>query len=158
MLVERAVRLAKEAGLSPVIAVVLDAALIEPLQQQGAVVLLNRRSFEGIASSIHTGISWAKGVAASGAVIMTCDQIAVTAEHLRTLCETPESAAGSGYSGKIGVPAYFPASFFDDLLQLEGDAGAAKLLRAARSVPTESLAFDVDTEEDLARARATLGE
>jgi CTP:molybdopterin cytidylyltransferase MocA len=51
----------------------------------------------------------------------------------------------------VGIPAYFPASTFDSLLQLKGDTGARDLLRNARSVLSENLSFDIDTEEDIAR-------
>jgi molybdenum cofactor cytidylyltransferase len=40
-----------------------------------------------------------------------------------------------------------------ELMKLMGDTGARDLLRGARAVPTEALAFDVDTEEDVERAR-----
>jgi CTP:molybdopterin cytidylyltransferase MocA len=156
-LVERAVRVATAAGLSPVIVVVVDASLIEPLEQIGATVLLNPKASEGMSTSIHAGVTWALGVGASGAVVMTCDQVALRAEHLRALCAEPERMTASAYAGRRGVPAYFPASSFAELMKLEGDAGARGLLRSAEAVVDESLALDVDTEEDLARAVAELG-
>jgi CTP:molybdopterin cytidylyltransferase MocA len=156
-LLERAVRTAREAGLSPVIAVVKDAALIEPLKARGVQVLLNRKSFEGMATSIRTGVRWAKGLKADGVVLMTCDQPGVMAEHLHALCAEPDSMAGSGYAGKIGIPAYFPAARFEQLMELEGDVGAREMLREARSVVSEALRLDVDTAEDLKRARELFG-
>jgi CTP:molybdopterin cytidylyltransferase MocA len=93
---------------------------------------------------------------ASGVVVMTCDQVAVAAGHLRALCAEPEVACGSGYAGKVGIPAYFPASAFGALMKLRGDAGARELLRSARVVESEALRFDVDTEEDVERARKLL--
>ena len=155
-LVERAVRVATEAGLSPVIAVILDSTLIDRLQQAGATVLLNRKAYEGMSTSIHTGIRWAKSINPSGAVLMACDQPALTSTHLRALCEQPDSPTGSGYSGKIGIPAYFPASCFDSLLQLQGDTGARDLLRSAHAVAAEDLTLDIDSEADLQRARTLL--
>jgi len=149
-LVERAVRTAAEAGLSPVIAVVLDAALIDSLQKLGAIVLLNRKTYEGLSSSIAVGVGAAKAQDADGVALMACDQPALTADHLKQLCAEPGSACGSGYAGKVGIPAYFPASSFDSLLQLKGDTGARDLLRGARSVIAEELSFDIDTEADIA--------
>jgi molybdenum cofactor cytidylyltransferase len=151
-LVERAVRVAQEAGLSPVIVVIADATLMDGLQQMGATVLFNEKAFEGMASSIRLGVSRVKDLNASGVVLMTCDQFEMQSEHLRVLCDQSERVAGSGYAGKRGIPAYFPASVFDGLLQLHGDVGARELLQTARVVVDESLAFDIDTEEDLARA------
>lgn len=152
-LLERAARVAREAGLSPVIAVVRDAALIETLQARGSQVLLNRKSYEGMSTSIHAGVRWVEGMKANGVVLMTCDQPAVTSGHLRELCADPESIAGSGYAGKIGIPAYFPASRFAELLKLSGDAGARELLSGARAVSCEALGLDIDTKDDLKRAR-----
>jgi CTP:molybdopterin cytidylyltransferase MocA len=155
-LVERAVRVAMEARLAPVIAVVAEAALLEPLQRMGAIVLLNHKAHEGMSTSIHVGVKWALGVAASGAVVMTCDQVAVTPEHLRALCAEPQRVTASAYAGRKGVPAYFPAAEFETLMKLQGDAGARELLRVAAAVQDESLALDVDTVEDLAKAQLWL--
>jgi CTP:molybdopterin cytidylyltransferase MocA len=156
-LLERAVRVAGEAGLSPVIVIVRDVALIETLQALGAQVLLNRKFYEGMSTSIHAGVRWAGGMKADGVVLMTCDQPTVTAEHLRELCAKPELIAGSGYAGKIGVPAYFPSSRFGELMKLCGDAGARELLSGARAVNCEALGLDIDTEDDLKRARELFG-
>jgi molybdenum cofactor cytidylyltransferase len=155
-LLRRAVRVAHEAALEPVIVVVADAALVAPLESAGATVVLNREASEGIASSIRAGISAARddsGDRVVGAVLMTCDQVVVRADHLRSLCVHTESATGSAYAGGVGIPAYFPRSSFDDLLKLQGDQGARGLLRHARSVAAEGLDIDIDTEADLDRAR-----
>ena len=153
-LVERAVRVAQEAGFSPVIAVINpEGDFGHSLQQLGCLVVINEGFAEGMASSIRRGVAVAKMLKASGVVLMTCDQVAVSPEHLRALCEDTESIAGSGYAGKIGIPAYFPASGFDGLQQLSGDVGAREMLRSARVVVNERLALDIDTEEDLARAQ-----
>lgn len=156
MLVERAVRVATGAGLVPVIAVVVDAGLIEPLQAQGATVLLNRRAYEGISSSIATGIRWAKGMGVDGVVLMTCDQVAVTPQHLQALIAAPDVVTGSRYAERTGIPAYFPSGSFDALMALEGDTGARDVLRDARSIPDELLALDVDTQADLEQAQRLL--
>jgi CTP:molybdopterin cytidylyltransferase MocA len=156
-LVERAVRTAQLAGLAPVIAVVRpEGDFGHALQQLGCLVVVNEEADEGIAASIRCGVQVAGMLKASGVVVMTCDQVAVTAEHLRALCAMPDAACGSGYAGKVGIPAYFPTSSFNALMQLRGDTGARELLRSARAVKTEALSFDVDTEEDVARARKLL--
>jgi CTP:molybdopterin cytidylyltransferase MocA len=153
-LVARAVRVALAAGLSPVIAVVRpEGDFGHSLQEQGAVIVLNDRADEGMSASIRLGVNVARMVKSAGAVLMTCDQVAVTAEHLRALCAEPKLVTASEYAGRKGVPAYFPASAFAELMKLEGDAGARELLRAAATVVDESLALDVDTEEDVAKAQ-----
>jgi CTP:molybdopterin cytidylyltransferase MocA len=147
---------AQEAGLSPVIVVVNpEGDFGHSLQQLGCLVVINDGFAEGMASSIRRGAAVAKMLKTSGVVLMTCDQVAVTPEHLRALYEDAESIAGSGYAGKVGIPAYFPVSGFDALQQLSGDVGAREMLQTARVVVNERLMLDIDTEEDLARAEAT---
>jgi len=156
-LVERAVRVAVEAGLSPVLVVIRaggDSG--RSLQRLGALVVWNDRADEGMAASIRLGVEAARALEVTGAVVMTCDQVAVTAEHLLALCAEPERVTASEYSGRKGVPAYFPAASFAELLQLEGDAGARQLLRASATVRNEAVALDVDTEEDVAKAERWL--
>ena len=155
-LLERAVRTAQEARLSPIVAVVPDADWTDSLHPKGATVLLNPEAGEGIAASIRLGVAWARNVGASGVVLMTCDQVAVSAAHLRALCEVRGEATGSGYAGKVGIPAYFPESSFAALMRLSGDTGARELLQQARVVTTEALAFDIDTEQDVEQARKML--
>lgn len=152
-LLHRAVRVATEAGLSPVIVVVREARYIEPLQQQGAMVLLNRMAFEGMASSVRTGVQAAQAESASGVVLLTCDQPGVTPAHLQALVQEPDVVCGSAYSERVGVPAYFPAKSFAALLALQGDVGARNLLVDAKSVPLKTLSIDIDTEEDFRTAQ-----
>jgi CTP:molybdopterin cytidylyltransferase MocA len=155
MLVERAVRVAVEAGLRPVLVVVRPGAEFgEAVAALGAVVVENELADEGMAASIRCGVGAVVGV--DGVVVMTCDQVAVTAEHLRLLCEKAGRRTGSAYAGRVGIPAYFPAADFGELLRLEGDTGARELLRSAAAVGCEGLALDVDTEDDLQRARGVV--
>lgn len=153
-LVARAVRVACDAGFSPVIAILRDNELIDIVRKHGAITLLNRESYEGMASSIRCGVAAVKRLKTSGVVVMTCDQPGVTADHLRALTAENAAITGSAYAGRVGVPAYFPATSFDALLALDGDAGARELLRGARSIPNEALNLDIDTEEDFREAQA----
>ena len=143
--------------MSPVIAVIVDLSVTDALKKLGAIVLLNRKSYEGISTSIRSGVSAAQGAGAGGVVVMTCDQIALTPAHLRALIDEPAVITGSGYRGRTGMPAYFPAAAFADFLKLEGDVGARDLLRGARVVLADELALDIDTEADVVRAREALG-
>jgi molybdenum cofactor cytidylyltransferase len=158
MLVERAVRVALEAGFAPVIAVVRpEGDFGFTLQQMGAMVVANDRASEGMATSIRYGVNAAQMLGVDGVVLMTCDQVALRAEHLRALCEEPARVTGSRYAGRIGIPAYFPAEVFGELLELKGDVGAREILRGVAAVEDEGLALDVDTEEDLRVARERFG-
>ena len=155
-LLQRAIRVAREAGCAPLI-VVLGAeatrVLLDGLPDD-TVPVINEQWEEGMASSIRLGVR-ACGIIAKGAegvVLMTCDQPAVTSKHLQWLMLRVEIKA-SRYAGRNGVPAFFPKKSFNTLMALEGDAGARALLENARYEELEGGDLDVDTEEDLARAR-----
>jgi molybdenum cofactor cytidylyltransferase len=162
-LLERAVRTARAAGCVPVL-VVLGAAAEEVRARcdlGDAVVIVNPDWEEGMASSIGVGLRAARvGVGAvkdiEGVVLMTCDQPAVTAEHLRALMAAGEVTA-SAYAGRRGVPAYFTASSFAALLQLKGDAGARELLRGVRAIELANGELDVDTTADVDAAKRLCG-
>jgi CTP:molybdopterin cytidylyltransferase MocA len=150
-LLERAVRTAREAGCAPVVVVL--GAEAERMREQcdlgGAVVAVNEAWEEGMASSIRVGVGAVGG--ADGVLLMTCDQPAVTAEHLLALMAEGQVTASS-YAGRRGVPAYFPAASFPALMELTGDAGARELLRGAATVELVGGELDVDTAADLAEA------
>jgi CTP:molybdopterin cytidylyltransferase MocA len=159
-LLERAVRVAREAGCAPVVVVLgASAAEIPAACDLGdARVVVNEDWGEGIGASVRVGVRSVMDSAggAEGVVVMTCDQPAVTAGHLRGLMATGEVMA-SGYAGRRGVPAYFPAEMFGALMELRGDAGARELLRGARVVELAGGELDVDTAEGLAAARRVFG-
>jgi CTP:molybdopterin cytidylyltransferase MocA len=155
-LLERAVRLAREAGCSPVI-VVLGAEyerVLADCRLGDAVPVIHDKWEEGMGSSIRLGVRACEG--AAGVVVMTCDQPAVTVEHLQLLMRGPEVKASS-YAGRKGVPAFFPKRYFDELMTLSGDVGARDLLRPAEAVELEGGELDVDTAADLERARSLFG-
>ena len=157
-LLQRAVRLAREASLSPIIVITRAGAehpqSIRP--DDSVIVATNYEADEGLASSIRCGISLASSHGVAGAVILACDQPALHSNHLRMLTEDTSRVTGSAYAGSIGVPAYFPAAAFPPLLQLRGDRGARKLLFNAHAITAEELKLDIDTEQDLAAARTLL--
>jgi molybdenum cofactor cytidylyltransferase len=153
-LLARAVRSAVEAGLEPVVVVVRDAEAGKSLR--GCDVVENALADEGMASSIRVGVARAAELGVQGLVVMACDQVALRAEHLRALCGEVERVTGSGYAGRVGIPAYFPAGKFSKLMALRGDVGARELLVGAAVVMDEALGLDVDTEADLEQARGMM--
>jgi CTP:molybdopterin cytidylyltransferase MocA len=159
-LLERAVRTAREAGCSPVV-VVLGAAYVEVLGNSllgDAVPVINDEWKEGMASSIRLGVRTLGFIAkeAEGVLLMTCDQPAVTVQHLQRVMAKQEVNA-SRYAERNGVPAYFPKKFFAELMALSGDAGARGLLAQARFEVLAHGELDIDTPDDLARARELFG-
>jgi molybdenum cofactor cytidylyltransferase len=159
-LLERAVRVAREARCEPVM-VVMGADYVRVLGNSrlgDAVLVINDEWEEGMASSIRAGVRALRFAAkdTEGVLLMTCDQPAVTAEHLRSLMRRSEVKA-SRYAGRNGVPAFFPTECFESLMALTGDAGARELLAEAQYEELAGGELDVDTVEDLARARALFG-
>jgi molybdenum cofactor cytidylyltransferase len=160
-LIERAIRLAAEAGASPVFAV-----LGARFELVSATILLNRAIKvvndnweQGIASSIHAGLR-ALDTAAPGALILTCDQPRLTAAHLRALldafaAQSEPGIVASAYAGALGVPAVFPRSMFADLLALRGDKGARSLfvkpLSPLIAIEFDGGEMDIDLPGDLAQ-------
>ncbi len=160
-LLERAVRTAGAAGFDPVIVVLGAAAarISEESDLRSAWVVVNPRWAEGMAGSIRAGVELAQGFpAVDGVVLLLCDMPGVEEAHLRALVEAGDAVVGSGYAGRVGVPAYVARERFADLLALEGDAGARTLLEGARAILLSTAAArDVDTPEDAAQLLADDG-
>jgi CTP:molybdopterin cytidylyltransferase MocA len=155
-LLERVIRAAREAGCAPIV-VILGAnrtEILANIQLGDALHAINDQWREGVASSIRLGVHILENVAkeAGGVLLMACDQPAVTASHLRLLIIADQVRA-SRYAGRNGVPAYFPRKHFAELMGLTGDAGARTLLAHAPSEELVHGELDIDTAEDLARAR-----
>lgn len=158
-LLERSVRVAMEAGLEPLYVVVSAGQETELWADKlaGCTIVGNEGAPEGMASSIRVGVGAALKAGADGVLVMACDQPAVTAEHLRELMLGGGEPVASRYAGRRGVPAYFPVRVFGELMALRGDGGARELLQEAKSVELPGGELDVDTVEELARARALFG-
>ena len=154
-LLARAVRVANEAGLGPIFVVVSAGqnAAFNVQKLVGCVVLVNEKSEEGMASSIRLGVVAAAEASLDRVLVLACDQPAVSAVHLRRLMAGGDEVVASEYAGRRGVPAYFPASVFGELMELRGDVGARELLKGARGVELVGGELDVDTVEELERAR-----
>lgn len=155
-LVERTVRVCREAGCGPVVVVLGASAEVvrRGCSLEGAVVVVNEGWSEGMGSSVRVGVGVLGDV--EGCVVATCDMPAVSAEHLRELMRAGDVVASS-YAGRRGVPAYFPREMFGSLVELRGAAGARELLKGARTVELVGGEMDVDTVEDLARAQERFG-
>ena len=157
LLIERAVRIAREAGADPVF-VVLGSNYQPVFEVLSGVeppvrVLLNQAWQRGMGHSIALGAAAAERDGADDLLVMTCDQIRVTPEHLRALVEVShrDHVVASEYAEHRGVPALFPEFSFHALQELRGDRGARDLLQQ-EDVLSVALPFgdvDIDTPADL---------
>jgi molybdenum cofactor cytidylyltransferase len=73
---------------------------------------------------------------------------------IATQQQTAKPIVASTYGNTIGSPALFHKIIFDELLQLQGDTGARKIIQQriheVATVPFEKGNVDIDTEEDYA--------
>jgi CTP:molybdopterin cytidylyltransferase MocA len=114
----------------------------------------------GLASSLRAGIR-AVPADCDGALILLGDMPRIAPEHLDRLLDAfaaaPEAIVVPVHEGRHGNPVLWPRRHFADLMQLEGDAGAKRLIAAhrehVREVPmgTSAIFADVDTPEELTR-------
>jgi len=160
-LLDHTIGLAQAAGATPLFVVL--GAHAEEIQRQSQLshctVLRNEAWSEGMASSVRTGIAAVIEQApdASGAMLLVCDQPALSAEHLHQLLalhrNDPGSIAASRYADRTGVPAVFPRALFPALLELKGDQGARAILqqsgRALHPLEFPYGEWDIDSPEDL---------
>jgi molybdenum cofactor cytidylyltransferase len=160
-LIHRSIRVATEAGASPVLVVLGANALRirEAIHFLPNIHIVENESWsEGMASSIRTGIAALHQYApdALAALILACDQPSVTADHLRQLIAASNNGSdtvASTYADRRGIPAIFPSAIFSQLNQLTGDRGARDILQAhdLLTIPLQNGDLDIDTPFDLAR-------
>lgn len=120
-----------------------------------AIVVINKEWTEGMASSIRCGLN-AITAGTQQIILMMCDQPFVNAALLDNLIkvhiETGKPIVTSGFAGTFGPPVLFHHTLFPELLELKGDVGARKVVeRHAGDV--EIISFpkgevDIDVEED----------
>jgi molybdenum cofactor cytidylyltransferase len=162
-LLRRTARLAGEAGCSPVFVVLgRDAkALSAEVTDLDATMVVNEEWQSGMASSLRTGLAAALNVnpEQENILVLVCDQPNLDSQVLVNLLNTHSSRQPlitvSRYGETLGVPAVFRKELFSELLKLEGDQGARRILQRHREeaavIPFPAGEIDLDTPEDLAR-------
>ena len=160
-LLQSAVDSALQSNCKPVIVMLgANASQINPIA--GVTTLKNKDWKEGMASSIRIAIEEInKDLSIDNVIIMLCDQPFVSAELLNALIdkqiETGKSIVACTYNGTIGVPVLFDHTIFAELLLLQGQEGAKKILKTHANViatiPFEQGGIDIDTPDDYERLR-----
>jgi molybdenum cofactor cytidylyltransferase len=161
-LLERAIRLANEAGVAPVLTIVgaNRELILSSVNFGNSMLVINEQWAQGISTSIHAGLDALDANArhASGVLIMACDQPRLAADHLRMLVnrfalQAEPSIVASAYAQVLGIPAVFPRKVFAALYALQGDKGARALLVDPPcpliSVPFAGGEVDIDSPDDL---------
>ncbi len=114
----------------------------------------------GLASSLKAGIR-ALSPSCDGALILLGDMPQIAPEHLDALVAAfaPDAIVVPVHGGRQGNPVLWPAKYFSELLQLDGDAGAKRLIgtHAAHvrevDLDTDAIFADIDTPEALTQLR-----
>ncbi len=118
-------------------------------------ICVNENWQNGMASSLKSGLE-NLDAEIDAVIIMLGDQPLIEARHIKSLIDkfeqTRNPIIAAIYKNTNGVPALFTKKFFPELLQLEGDTGAKKLIQKfidlVESVEMPEAAIDVDTPED----------
>ena len=120
----------------------------------GADLIYNPDWPEGMSSSIRLGCE----LLASDCdrlLVLLSDQVLVSTDELSALVGEAGSTgiACAGFSGTVGPPALFGRAFYPELLSLDAENGAKRILtnpeNHVRVVPIASAGWDIDTPEDL---------
>jgi molybdenum cofactor cytidylyltransferase len=129
-------------------------------------ILQNEHWEAGMASSLHIGIqaAIAHPSAPEQVLVLLADQPFVSTALLQALLDTHQSErppiTASQYGTTKGVPAIFSKTVFPELLQLQGDRGANRLIRQYEAqvaiLPFEAGSIDMDTREDYQQWRDAL--
>ena len=118
----------------------------------------------GLSSSLKAGIRTVPAGCA-GALVLLGDMPRITATHIDALVAAFAREGGAGivvptYQRRRGNPVLWSVNYFNDILQLDGDAGARRLLqRHADQVceidlGTDAIFMDIDTPDELAKLRS----
>ena len=161
----------------PLLQHVIDAAL--PLRPTRMMVMTGKYH-EAIAAAHDEGVvtgaelihnpDWSSGMSSSirlgcellsddcdQLLVLLADQVLVSSSELETLIAqaVDGGSACAGFSGTVGPPAVFSRALYPDLLTLNAENGAKKLLtdpaKQVTVVPMKSAGWDIDSKDDLER-------
>ena len=165
-LLRRQCRVALETDIGPV-AVILGCCAAEctaTIADLPVARHINRRWTEGLGMSIRRAAEAAVADDTNGLLLLHVDQYRLTAADLRSLHAAWIDSHGSNacvavHGDDFGPPVIFPRRCFADLLQLEGDEGARRVLAALpadelRRVVIPNAIHDLDLPAELAAAVA----
>lgn len=162
LLIERAVRVLREGGCQPVVAVLGAAAdqVTASADLSGVDIAVNRAWSTGMGSSVRAGLDALTGVGAAAVVVVPVDMPGITAPAVRTIADLahPEALACAHYQTRRTYPVLLGRAHWPGVSTLAtADVGVRPYLLARAAQVTEvagddlARADDVDTIEDAAR-------
>jgi molybdenum cofactor cytidylyltransferase len=160
-LLQKMVETSLGSGCYPVV-VVLGAYFekIKPVIEKLPIYILENKNWEiGMGSTISCGMDFLINnyPELKAVILLVCDQYYLAEKNITELIrffnKTNKNIIASKYGETVGVPVLFSKHLFPELLKLNGQSGAKKLIQKY----TDDLAlvdfseglFDLDTEEDL---------
>jgi molybdenum cofactor cytidylyltransferase len=144
------------------VAVVLgaNASIISPtISDEPVHVFRNENWAEGMGTSISYGLDELLKLQPelSSILFMLTDQPFVDHECINKLIDqtAPGKIIASSYNDTFAPPVIFDKVFFNDLLKMQGNDGAKKIIQKHRKavveIPFPMGAFDIDTPDDYDR-------
>lgn len=155
-LINRLIGIVKDAGDFPITLVLgANAQQIQAqLTEKNIEVVFNLDWQEGMASSIRAGLENCKPL--DGVMILVCDQPFINTQSIQQLLGLQQKTllpiAACYYNNILGTPALFHKTMFSELLALQGDIGAKKIINSkveqVAKLYFEQGIIDIDTQED----------
>jgi molybdenum cofactor cytidylyltransferase len=165
-LIKRITEMAMDTPCYPIV-VVLGAnrqMIRKELERMPITIIDNPQWENGMSSSIKMGLvgSYMTYKELEAVIFLTVDMPLVSVELIQKMIEKAESASGNSvslpdiiacrYNGQTGIPVLFKRKLFNDLLELDGDNGAKKVILAHKE-QTATIDFpegkiDLDTIEE----------
>jgi nicotine blue oxidoreductase len=145
-LVDRAVRILREAGCDPVY-VILGA-------WEGAVdnaqVIVNHGWEEGMGSSLRIGLKWVRAASeADVALVILVDQPGISAQAITRIVDSGAHLAQASYEGRPGHPVLIGREHWQALIDsASGDVGARDYLKSSRDLVRVEVG-DISDDTDL---------
>ena len=159
-LLRHAAETAVASGCAPVVLVTgaLHEELINEVAGLPIQAVRNERWEYGMASSIQAGLAAVAPAQPRAVLVMLTDQPLVTPGLLQQLVaqqqQTQAPIVAAAYGDTLGAPAIFARALLPELLQLQGQQGAVRLIAdqgaAVRQVDFPAGLLDVDTPEQYA--------
>ncbi|MEZ2441027.1 NTP transferase domain-containing protein [Chitinophaga sp. RCC_12] len=158
-LLQNVVHAARQCDMPTVVVLGAFATQIrEQLVSEKVHTVVNPNWPAGMGGSIHTGLQHLLRIAphVSNALLLLCDQPFITTALLEEMFAlkdaTGKPIVACTYGDSTGTPALFGKSFFPQLLALNGQEGAKKILLQHReqvaTVDFPQGAVDIDTSGD----------
>lgn len=130
--------------------------LIKEIDDLAVEIVINKNWETGLSSSIKTGLSAILKNPLDAVIITLCDQPLILTGTLQKLgdifAQTRSLIIATKYADTAGVPALFASEIFDELMNLQNDSGAKKIINKYKektiSISAAEAEIDVDTIDD----------